>query len=239
MILTLKLKLQTNKEQEQQLLETMEAFNAACNYISDVAYEKHITGQIGLHKLCYYDVREKFGLSAQLTVRAIGKVKEAYKRDKKKHHKFREHGAVVYDHRIWKFKLADVINLKTLTERIDIPFVFGDYRTMYINRVRGQADLVYSDGVFYFYICIEVPEPPQGEPDDYLGVDLGIVNIATTSDGKSFSGDKLNNIRARYTSLRGKLQAKGTKSAKRLLPNNPAISIMRPSGTPRASPPKR
>jgi len=217
MILTLKLKLQTNENQKKQLLETMEAFNAACNYNSDVAHEKRVMDQIGLHKLCYYKVREKFGLSAQMAIRAIGKVKEAYKRDKKKHHQFREHGAVVYDHRIWKFKQADIVNLKTLTERIDIPFVFGDYRTIDINRVRGQADLIYRDGVFYFYICVEVPEPPQGTPDDYLGVDLGIVNIATTSDGESFSGNKLNNVRARYASLRTKLQAKGTKSAKHLL----------------------
>ena len=100
MVLTLKLKLQTNEEQKQKLLETMEAFNAACNYISHVANEKRVTNQIALHKLCYYDVREKFGLSAQMAIRAIGKVKEVYKRDKKKHHQFREHGAVVYDHKI-------------------------------------------------------------------------------------------------------------------------------------------
>lgn len=217
MILTLKLKLQTNKEQEQKLLKTMEAVNAACNYISDVAYEKQIANQYVLHKHCYYDIREKFGLSAQLAVRAIGKVKQAYKRDKKKHHIFKEHGAIAYDHRIWKFKMADTINLKTLDERIDIPFVFGDYRSIDIKRVRGQADLVYRDGVFYFYICIEVPEPPQAEPDDYLGIDLGIVSIATTSDGENFSGNQVNNLRARHASLRAKLQAKGTKSAKRLL----------------------
>lgn len=217
MILTIKLKLQTTDEQKKQLLETMEAFNAACNYISDIAYEKQVTGQIGLHKLCYYDVREKFGLSAQMAIRAIGKVKEVYKRDKNKHHFFKEHGAVVYDHRIWKFKQADIVNLKTLIERIDIPFVFGEYRTIDLKRVRGQADLIYRDGVFYFYICVEVPEPPQGEPDDYLGIDLGIVNIATTSDGDIISGSHVNNVRARHASLRGKLQAKNTKSAKRLL----------------------
>lgn len=217
MILTLKTKLQTTDEQKQQLLATMEAVNAACNYVSDQAFESKITGQIGLHKLCYYDIREKFGLGAQLAVRAIGKVKQTYKRDKKKHHKFREHGAIAYDHRIWKFKQADTINIKTLTTRIDIPFVFGGYRTLDLKRVRGQAELIYRDGVFYFYICVEVPEPPQGEPDDYLGVDLGIVEIATTSDGESVSGKQLNNIRARYASLRGKLQSIGTKSAKRLL----------------------
>jgi len=217
MILTLKLKLQTTEEQKQQLFVTMEAFNAACNHVSDVAYEKGATDQIALHKLCYYDIREKFGLSAQMAVRAIGKVKEAYRRDKKKHHQFREHGAVVYDHRIWKFKQGHIVNLKTLTERIDIPFVFGEYRTIDMERVRGQADLVYRDGVFYFYICVQISELPQVEPDDYLGVDLGIVEIATTSDGESFSGGKVNNIRARNASLRTKLQAKDTKSAKRLL----------------------
>lgn len=217
MILTLKLKLQATETQKQELLETMEAFNKACNYISDIAYEKKVTDQIGLHKLCYYEVREKFCLTSQLAVRAIGKVKEAYKRDKKKHHQFREHGAIVYDHRIWKFKLADIINIKTLKDRIDIPFVFGDYRQIDMKRVRGQADLVYKDGVFYFYICIEVPEPPEVEPDDFLGIDLGIVNIAIDSDGHTYSGSHVNSLRNRHSKLRQKLQSKGTPSAKRLL----------------------
>jgi len=217
MILTVKLKLQITDKQKQELLETMEVFNAACNHVSDIAYKKHVTNQIALHKLCYYDIREKFGLPSQMAIRVIGKVKEAYKQDKNKHHQFKEHGAVVYDHHLWKFKLADMINIKTLTDRIDIPFVFGDYRTIDMKRVRGQADLIYRDGIFYFYICIEVPEPPQCEPDDYLGVDLGIVNIATTSDGETISGKHVNNVRVRHTKLRSKLQAKGTKSAKRLL----------------------
>ncbi len=42
-------------------------------------------------------------------------------------------------------------------------------------------------------------------------------NIATDSDGNSYSGAKVNGIRNRYARLRSKLQAKGTKSAKRLL----------------------
>lgn len=217
MKLTLKLKLHTNDDQKQKLLATMEAFNAACNYVSDVAWEEDTKGQIALHKLCYYDVREQFALTAQLAVRAIGKVADSYKTDKKHHHSFKPHGAIVYDQRIWKFKAADTINIKTLTDRINIPFVFGDYRELGLRRVRGQADLVYKDGTFYFYICVDVPEPPQIEPDDFLGVDLGIVNIATTSDGEQISGSQLNNVRARYASLKSKLQKKGTKSAKRLL----------------------
>ncbi|CAM5678997.1 hypothetical protein SHIRM173S_12390 [Streptomyces hirsutus] len=57
----------------------------------------------------------------------------------------------------------------------------------------------------------------QREPTDFLGVDLGIVNIATTSDGKLHAGRELNRYRKRQLALRAKLQKKGTKSAKRVL----------------------
>src|SRR6185437_14947675 len=55
------------------------------------------------------------------------------------------------------------------------------------------------------------------EPDGWLGVDLGIVNIATNSDGKRMAGRALNRYRRLQLALRRELQAKATKSAKRLL----------------------
>jgi putative transposase len=48
-------------------------------------------------------------------------------------------------------------------------------------------------------------------------VDLGIVSIATTSSGVHHSGHRVNRVRHRNRRLRAKLQAKGTRSAKRLL----------------------
>ena len=39
--------------------------------------------RLALQRLVYYDMREQFGLSSQMTIRAISKVSEAYKRDKK------------------------------------------------------------------------------------------------------------------------------------------------------------
>jgi hypothetical protein len=55
------------------------------------------------------------------------------------------------------------------------------------------------------------------DPDGFLGVDLGIANIAATGDGTRFCGKALNQVRHRNQRLRAKLQAKATKSAKRLL----------------------
>ncbi|MFK4040866.1 RNA-guided endonuclease InsQ/TnpB family protein, partial [Nonomuraea wenchangensis] len=54
-------------------------------------------------------------------------------------------------------------------------------------------------------------------PDGFVGVDLGIANIATTSDGVRHRGRGLDAVRHRHRRLRRRLQAKRTKSAKRLL----------------------
>jgi IS605 OrfB family transposase len=58
-----------------------------------------------------------------------------------------------------------------------------------------------------------MPDEPQGT----LGVDLGIVNLATDSDGQTFSGEQIERTRKKMLRLRAALQAKGTKSAKRHL----------------------
>jgi IS605 OrfB family transposase len=82
---------------------------------------------------------------------------------------------------------------------------------------RGESDLLRRDGAWYLLTSVDVPEQPEYEPKGFVGVDLGIVNIATTSDGKIMAGRGLNRHRQRQRELRAKLQAKATKAAKRLL----------------------
>ena len=84
--------------------------------------------------------------------------------------------------------------------------------------MRGQADLIYRDGMFFLATVIDAPEPSRGEePQDWLGVDLGIVNIAADSTGETHCGAGVRAVRRRNARLRARLQAKGTKSARRLL----------------------
>jgi transposase len=110
----------------------------------------------------------------------------------------------------------DHVSLVTLGGRIKIPLVVSGYHQGIIKqgRVKGQADLVLVEDVFYLLPVVDLPEPPSGKPVDFLGVDPGIKNIATDSDGKNFSGSHLNNLRKRHFKLRQRLQEKGTKSAK-------------------------
>jgi IS605 OrfB family transposase len=83
---------------------------------------------------------------------------------------------------------------------------------------KGESDLSERDGEFYLLATCEVPEAElTEEPAGFIGVDLGIVNIATTSDGDVLAGRGLSRYRARQVRLRAKLQKKGTKSAKRRL----------------------
>src|SRR5262245_14522736 len=65
MKLIAQLKLIPSPEQADALKRTLEAANAACNYISDVAWNTRTFGKFALQRLCYQHVREQFGLSAQ------------------------------------------------------------------------------------------------------------------------------------------------------------------------------
>jgi len=210
-------KLLPTAEQTALLLRTMEAFNAACNAAAAVAFENRMASKVLLQRLVYRRLREEFGLSAQMAVRAISKVCEAYKRDKRIQPTFRPHGAMPYDERILSYKAADRVSILTPGGRVLVPIVFGAYCDGWDRMRRGQADLVYRDGRFYLLQTIDVPTPPERGAPDWLGVDLGVVNIATDSDGEVYSGGKLLGLRHRYQRIRQRLQKKGTRSAKRLL----------------------
>ena len=62
-----------------------------------------------------------------------------------------------------------------------------------------------------------VPDGEPTKPTEHLGIDLGVVNIATTSDGEAFESDATKKMRRRYGRLRGILQEKGIRSARRKL----------------------
>lgn len=216
---TLMVKLAPTPEQHALLLATMERFNEACNWIAEVAFEHHTAGKYKLQKLIYHAVRERFGLSAQMTVRAISKVTEAYKRDKRVKPTFSPHGAMIYDERIMSWKSIDRVSLLTLEGRELIPIIMGGYQSDRLAAYgkRGQADLLSRDGTFYLAVVVDIPEPPPSERSDVLGVDLGIANLATDSDGETYSGEQVDATRRHYERLRAGLQRVGTKSSRRKL----------------------
>lgn len=101
--------------------------------------------------------------------------------------------------------------------RLRIPFLAGPRQLDLLPSQQGEADLIYRGGQFYLHQVCRIRTPDPDDPNGWLGVDLGIVNLATDSDGWRYSGGQVNGLRLRHARLRARLQSKGTRSARRLL----------------------
>jgi hypothetical protein len=183
MKLTVAVKLMPTAEQASLLRETLEQANAACATISAVAWDHQVFGQFKLHGLTYHDVRQTTGLTAQVVVRAIAKVVDAYKIDKKTRRTFRPYGAFAFDDRILRWQ-DGAVSIWTVGKRQTIPFVCGDRTRDMLATRQGESDLVVRGGKWFLFATVNVEVPPSGDPVDFLGVDLGIGNHAATSDGE-------------------------------------------------------
>jgi len=218
MKLTAVVKLLPDEIQTAQLYQTLERSNAACNWISQQAWQAKTFNSVRLHHLVYYPVREQFQLSAQMVVRCIGKVSDAYKKDKRTRRQFKKHGAATYDSRILRWYVdRRQVTLWTLDGRETLDFMGSEHHFQLLQYQQGESDLVLRKGKFYLYTTCEVPEDTPLDVEGFLGVDLGVKNIAVDSDGAIHSARHLLNVRHRHRRLRRKLQKKGTRSAKRRL----------------------
>jgi len=212
-------KLLPTPEQADLLKRTLETANAACNWLSERAWESGTFRQYDLQKLAYYEARDKFPLSAQMTVRAIAKVADAYKLDRKTQRHFKPLGAFPYDRKnlSWKTRDKQEVSIDTIEGRQHIPFVCGERQKEMLEKRLGGGELIFRDGDFYIHQTCEVETPDPYDPEGWLGVDLGIVNLATSSDGQNFSGEQIETTRQWYEGRRQTLQSVGTRSAKRRL----------------------
>lgn len=217
MLLTTSIKLLATADQKEKLLRSMHGFNEACNWISQYAFANSMFSKVKLQQAIYYELREKFSLPAQFAIRAISRVADSYKVDKKVQHSFKKTSSVEYDQRLLNWKKLDTISILSLDGRLLVPIVFGEYAKLTERVIRNSAKLIYRNKQFYLQAVVEVPEAQLQEAEEFLGVDLGIVNLATTSTGKVFSGQQVDANRERYTGLKARLQSVDTKSAKRHL----------------------
>ena len=226
---------------------TIRACNSAASWLSARMHGERVYRKHEAQKRFYAELRQRFGLSAQPAIRVIGKVADAYttlraniaagncgapgSRRRAKTVatpiQFRDVAAQPFDARCLSWQIPDVIGGREATVSIwSVHGRLGNVRVLAApadlallrTRPIGETDLIYRDGNWFLYATIEAPEAPLAEPaNGFLGVDMGIVNIATTSIGRRASGARLNSYRKRQARLRKRLQAKKTSSARRLL----------------------
>ena len=216
---TIACKLAPTPEQRAELNATLVAFADACNFIAAVARREHTTNKVKLQHACYTDVRARFGLSANLAIRAIARVCAALKVKSKAHSTFLP-TSIDYDQRIFSFREWDwTFSLTLLHSRARLDTALGDYQK---GRLKGHiptsAVLVKRrDGTFFLHVQLKSPAPLPQTSTGTLGVDLGRRRVAVDSDAQPYEATEVNRLRAHYPTVRRSLQAKGTKAAKRLL----------------------
>jgi putative transposase len=212
MKLTLQIQLLPDKQQTAQLKSTMERFNAACSWLAEQAFEMKTANKITLQQHFYYDLREHFGLSAQMAAICIRHVGGAYSRDKSLLPVFRPNAAMPYDSRILSFRGIDRVSILTLEGRIIVPFVMGKYQRERFSLAKGECDLVRrKDGKWFLLVSVEAPEGTQIAPTEFIGVDFGVVNLATDNDGDVYTSSETEKVRQKQNKVRRSLGRKAGK----------------------------
>lgn len=198
------------------VLSMLEQFNAACNALSKLAFEEKIFRWLPLQRRAYQWLRETFGLTSAQAVVTVRKVAYAYSSPKQrgKIATFAVRGAIpVYQH---SYKHGNLVRLYGFS----MPF---EARPAVHLSGKHEAKLIYDRGQFLLHQVIdpgtgvEAEEGQAYAPQDFIGVDLGIVNLASDSDGEVFSGQRIEDSRRRYVHRRRNLQRKQTRPAKRKL----------------------
>lgn len=192
-------------------LAMMRRFNEACNWLADVAFQERIFSWLPLQRRAYHELRERYGLGGIQATVAIRKVAATYKNKARRstlatfsplggiplhRHSYRPDGTVRIYGSVYPYRARPGVTLPR-----NVP----------------QGVLVYRDNRFFVQQPLGHDVTQAHEPNGFLGVDLGIVNIAADSDGETHAGAAVNGMRHRADRLRTKLQRKGTKSARRLL----------------------
>jgi IS605 OrfB family transposase len=95
---------------------------------------------------------------------------------------------------------------------MNIPFVCGKRQQQLLVTQQGETDLALRDGEWFLLTTCNVEElPPADTSGGVLGVDLGIVQLATDSEGTQYSGEPVRSLRQRHRTHSRVLQKRAKK----------------------------
>lgn len=241
-----KLKLEPDEAQAEALLSDLLLVNHMANQVAQKAMEQQCFSNFMLRKHTYADLRAA-GLASQCAQHVIKKVCDAYKTRKSRARNggygkpdseryqrvmgkavsFREKAAQPFDRRNMSWdRTNQLVALTFMTGRriTDIPYVGREADLEAIATLPVGECYVYRDraGRWFIVATVSVETLDPAVPKGYLGVDMGIVNLATVADERGvlvadWSGGAVTARRKKNAKVRASLQRKGTRSAKRRL----------------------
>jgi IS605 OrfB family transposase len=209
---TAKIKINATSE----IIETLAIYRNALQFCVDYAWENRIRNKITLQYATYKHLKTT-KLQAQLIVCCCRQAIEMIKKAKSK--PFIKQASIRYNFpRSASFK-NNILSLSTIKGRVKIPFNIPNcYKGYFSWEVAESLLKIDKKGrcFFMFIFSKDVNVKSSDVQNRVLGIDVGVNNLAVTSD-KSFFGHQIKSLRIKHDKLVSALQSKGTKSAKRHL----------------------
>ena len=236
---TIKLRLYVSSEQAAMFKKMAEKYRQACNFVSQYIFDNDFElNSAKLNKVLYREIRYKFSLKSQLAQSTFRTATARYKSTQtqlvQKHKTlewlfkpvlFRRPQCDLVRDRDYSFVESNsLLSINTLDKRTKVKFA-GDFWAEYLDGSwsLGTAKLLNLKGIWYLHIPVtkNFAEFDKENIQHVVGIDRGLRFLAVTYDehGKTefTRGKQILSKRHKFLKVRQKLQAKGTKSAKRVL----------------------
>ena len=198
------------------IVDTIDLYQQGLQYCIENAWNLGIKNNIQLHPFVYSELKN-IGLPSQLSIACIkmacGMIKKA------KNKPFISKTSIRYNSpRSFSFK-NNILSISTIQGRVKIPIKIPDYALKYFSLDIRESLLTknYKGDYYFTFTFLKKIPTDLNLQERVLGIDLGINNLAVTSDKQFFNSGKVKQAKRKFKFLRSKLQAKGTKSSKRLL----------------------
>ena len=217
---------------QDEIAATLHAFRDAANFTSQYIHEHRVYNHKTVQSAIYHDVRDRFGLRSQMACNCIKQVASKYivrkTRDRREPVIFKRPFMVLDYPRDYRIVNERTVSVNTLGGRVLAAFQCGQHQREMLRLDGWNIKSSYlffrkKDKKLFIAIAIEkdVLEPTMIGRDGVVGVDVGMINVAVTSDiaGHTafFGGGKTRYTRWKYQTTRQEGQSKGTRSAKRRL----------------------
>ncbi|HEU5229306.1 MAG TPA: transposase, partial [Ktedonobacteraceae bacterium] len=216
MVITAKLKLQTESHQFKALRATQLAYRDSLNYVSQYAYaHDKMSNAVRLQEGTYAEIRETYHLPAQMACsvpRQVGATYKALWTKVKQNAAARKAGitkkrykgldtapkyvspTLTYQYgKDYTFKKEQHVSILTLEGRVIVPYTGYDKHMALIQQGAniGAAKLWYDQPKKHFYLLVslevEAPDPTPETHTHVVGVDVGMRYLAVTSTTRGAS----------------------------------------------------
>ena len=211
---TIKIKVDFPKEN---LLMLMKTCSQVFNKHADWAFEKHSYSQNKAHIDLYEKIRIEYpNLPSGLLQSVRDTALEAVKSNKFKFKPIKsDTSGIRFDKRCVSLR-GNLLSISTLDKRlrtlISVPEYFQDVFSSW--KFTGMQ-LTFNKLKQQFFACLNYEKDnPELINGDALGIDRGLKNIISCSNGYEISGKTRNRIKRQRAFQRKQLQTKGTRSAK-------------------------